>query len=79
MKYVPSLTDKAYVQGMMDAIGLAGSDKIITLDQMQQAREMIAKLPHTHFQSVIGPYCVVCRIDLKGPEYTTWADGQEAL
>jgi len=77
--YTPSLEDKFYVQGMMDGIGLLLLEGIIRKEDAERSRLVIASIPHTHYESVMGPYCVVCHIGKQVPTYQEWADGQEAV
>lgn len=78
-KYVASKEDKFYWQGAMDAIGLLKIEGMLDKEGVERARKVMASMGHTHYQSVIGPYCVVCHISLLGPTYSKWEDGQEAV
>lgn len=62
------------VAAMAEFAGWLKSEKGI--DVWPALIEAMKRFPHEHSQSIIGPYCFACHIDLPAP-YTTWADGQE--
>jgi len=80
-KFTPTKEDRVYWQGAMDGIALGVAEKIITKEQCDAIRKAFADIPHTHYQSIMGPYCVVCRVGLspKGEYTLNWEDGQEVV
>lgn len=74
---------KSQTQAMADVLGLFATqnrDKVVSPGMVRDwFAETMKKYTHEHYQSIIGPYCAACHIDLPGPHYDTWADGQRAV
>ena len=76
--YEPNPLDKAYAQGYMDCLGSLRLKGVISEGDAEFGRLGLAESVHTHYQSMMGPYCVVCHIGIDFP-YKLWSDGQKAV
>jgi len=54
----------------MDGIALVDPDK----DTVQRLRNEVAAMRHVHYSSLLGPYCVICRLDIPAPYNSFWSE-----
>lgn len=61
--------DERYFQGVMDGVSLIESPSL-----REKARLSVADGIHVHYSSIIGPYCVICRIGIPPPYEAYWSE-----